>query len=148
MPKKAIENSLNTVLDFIGVSPNVEIVQEETVYKVYITGDDLNFLIGYKGESLDALQHIITQAVYKKTSNWHPVFIDINEYKESKLRKLDDMVKNVIDRVRFHQKEIRLPKLTSYERRYVHTFVSDYVDVESESRGEGRERYLYIKPLK
>ena len=56
------------------------------------------------------------------------------------------MIKSYIDRVRFHQKEMRLPPLTPYERRYVHTYIGNYVDVESESRGEGRSRRLFLIP--
>ena len=146
MSKKIIEKHINQILDYIDVSPEMEIIDNDNAFKVEIRGDSLSFLIGYRGESLDALQHIVRQAVFREIEEWFPITIDINDYKQGKLEKLEDTVKGLIDRVRFHRKEIKLPPLNAYERRHVHTFVSNYVDVESESRGEGKERRLFILP--
>ena len=95
---------------------------------------------------MDALQHLLSSAIFKDLEDWPSIRLDINQYKKSKLEKLEEMVKGIVDRVRFHQKEIILPPLNSYERRHVHTYISDYIDIESESRGEGKDRRLYIKP--
>jgi len=147
MAKPTIKKHLNTILGFIDVSPDIDISKDGDAFRIDIKGDNLNFLIGYRGESLDALQYILSHAVYKEKTNWIPITLDINGYRQSKLDKLEDMVKSFIDRVRFHQKEIRLPPLTPYERRHIHMLLADYVDVESESRGEGRDRRLFLMPL-
>jgi len=146
MPKPSIQKHLNKILEFIDVSPDVDITKDGDAFRVEIDGDNLNFLIGYRGESLDALQYILSHAVFKEKSDWIPITLDINGYRQSKLDKLDEMVKGFIDRVRFHQKEIRLPPLTPYERRHIHMLLTDYVDVSSESRGEGRSRRLFLIP--
>ena len=146
MAKPTIKKHLNKILKFIDVSPDVKISEDGDAFRIDIQGDNLNFLIGYRGESLDALQYILSHAVYKEKTNWIPLSLDINGYRQSKLEKLEDTVKSFIDRVRFHQKEIRLPPLTPYERRHIHMLLTDYVDVESESRGEGRDRRLFLMP--
>ena len=146
MPEKIIEKHLNNILGFIDIDPNVEIKQDGEAFRIDIEGDDLNYLIGYRGESLDALQYILSHAVYKDHGEWLPLSLDINGYRQNKLDKLEESVKGYVDRARFHQKEIRLPPLTPYERRYVHMLISDYIDVDSESRGEGRDRRLFIIP--
>ncbi len=148
MPKTSIKKHLDTILGFIDVSPDVTIKKDGDAYRVDIEGDDLNFLIGYRGESLDALQYILSHAVFKEKNEWVPITLDINGYRQAKLDKLDEMVKSFVDRARFHQKEIKLPPLTPYERRHVHMLISDYIDVESESRGEGNDRRLYVMPKK
>ena len=148
MPKKAINKHLKTLLGFIEVSPEIKVEEDGDAFRIEITGDNLNFLIGYRGESLDALQYILSHAVFKETSNWVPLTLDINGYRQSKLEKLDEMVKGFVDRVRFHQKEIKLPPLTPFERRHVHMFIGEYVDVESESRGDGNQRRLFLFPKK
>ncbi len=147
MAKPIIKKHLNKILGFIDVAPDVKISKDGDAFRVDIEGDNLNFLIGYRGESLDALQYILSHAVYKEKTDWIPITLDINGYRQSKLEKLEDTVKSFIDRVRFHQKEIRLPPLTPYERRHIHILLIDYVDVESESRGEGRDRRLFLMPI-
>lgn len=146
MPKTSIEKHLNKIFEFIDISPEATVSGDGDAYRIEVAGDDLNFLIGYRGESLDALQYILSHAVYKELDNWVPITLDINGYRQAKLDKLEDMVKGFIDRVRFHQKEIRLPPLTPYERRHIHMLIGDYIDVESESRGEGRDRRLFLMP--
>lgn len=143
---ETIEKQLNIIFDHLGIKPDTQITQNNDGYEITITGDDLNFLIGYRGESLDALQYMLGHSVYKQTGNWEQIFVDINSYKKAKLEKLDDMLKTFIDRVRFHQKEYRLPPLSAYERKYVHTYIADYLDVKSESKGEGLDRRLFLSP--
>lgn len=146
MARTNIENHLNKIFEFIDIDPETSITEDGDAFRVDIKGEELNFLIGYRGESLDALQYILSHAVYKDLDNWVPITLDINGYRQAKLEKLEDMVKGFIDRVRFHQKEIRLPPLTPYERRHIHVLITDYIDVESESRGEGRNRRLFLRP--
>jgi len=144
---KIIKKHLDKILEFIDITPEVKLeVLDNNAFKVDISGSDLSFLIGYRGESLDSLQNIMCQAIFNEMGEWPHLQIDINGYKQSNLEKLEGTVREFIDRVRFHQKEIKLPSLNSYERRHVHNFVSDYTDVSSESRDEGNERILYIKP--
>ncbi len=146
MSKAIIEKHLKEILGHIKVSPKIKIEEDGEAFRIDIEGDDLNFLIGYRGESLEALQNILGHAVFKEEKDWIPITVDINGYRANKLEKIDEMVKSFVDRVRFHQKEMRLPPLTPYERRHVHTLIADYIDIESESKGEGANRRLFLKP--
>ena len=148
MPKKSIKKHLDTILGFIDISPDFSVKKDGEAFRIDIEGDDLNFLIGYRGESLDAFQYILSHAVFKEKEEWIPITLDINGYRQGKLDKLEEMVKGFVDRARFHQKEIKLPVLTPYERRHVHMLIADYIDVGSESRGDGRDRRLFVIPGK
>ena len=146
MPEKVIQKHLNNIFGFIDIDPDIAIKEDSEAFRIDIEGNNLNYLIGYRGESLDALQYILSHAVYKDHGEWLPLSLDINGYRQNKLDKLEESVKGYVDRARFHQKEIRLPPLTPYERRHVHMLISDYIDVESESRGDGKNRRLFIIP--
>ena len=146
MPDKIIQKHLNNIFGFIDIDPDIAIKEDGEAFRIDIEGNNLNYLIGYRGESLDALQYILSHAVYKDHGEWLPLSLDINGYRQNKLDKLEESVKGYVDRARFHQKEIRLPPLTPYERRHVHMLISDYIDVESESRGDGKNRRLFIIP--
>ena len=144
-----IKNKLNEIFNYIGVTPELSLKQgDNNFYMVDITGNELNFLIGYRGESLDALQNLVNQMIFKQLNEWVQVVIDINGYKNQKQGKIEEIARRFIDKVRFLGHEIDLPPMEAYERRYVHMLLSQYDDVESESRGEGRNRRVVIKPKK
>lgn len=145
MPEKIIEKKVNEILDFMSVDPEVSIDTEDDTYVVTINGPDLSFLIGYRGESLNALQTLLANMVFAELNEWKHVVVDINGYRDNRKTKLEDMVRSFIDRVRFHKNDVEMPSMNSFERRQVHMFVSDYPDIESESTGEGRDRRVVLK---
>ncbi len=140
--KEALEK-LNTFLD---IKPEFFIEDLGDSIKVDIDGDNLSFLIGYRGESLHALQTFLGLLVNKDSADWVRVDVDINGYKKERFAKLEDTVRSFIDKVRFFNKEVALFPMNSSERYFVHTFVSDYADVESESVGDKADRHVVLKP--
>jgi len=144
-----IKNKINEILGYIGITPELSVKQnEDNLYLVDISGNDLSFLIGYRGESLDAFQNLVNQMLFKQLNEWVQVVLDINGYKNQKQGKIEQIAKRFIDKVRFLGYEVELPPMEAYERRYVHMLLSQYDDVESESRGEGRDRRVVIRPKK
>ena len=148
MDKKELVNSiLEDLLKHFDIKPQIEIsMDDEENIKVDITGDDLSFLIGYRGQSLDALQSILTHIYYKKSDEWPVLLVDINDYNAQRIERLHNIARRSIDKVRFFQNEVILPYMNPWERRQVHTLISEYDDVISESQGEGRNRRVHLKP--
>lgn len=141
-----VTETLNNILGFIGISPEVNITEDtDKNIQAVIEGDNLNFLIGYRGESLDAVQHILSLILFRKTGESTHVSVDINGYRTQKTEKIEDITKNFIDRVRFMQKDVEMPPMNPGERRLVHTFVGKYADITSESVGEGPARRVVLK---
>jgi spoIIIJ-associated protein len=142
-----LKDNLEKIFEFIGIDPDTEIEEkDESNYAVTITGDDLNFLIGFRGQSLDGLQNILKLMIYRQTKTQPILTVDINSYRDRKTEKLQDMARNYIDKVRFFQKEVELPRMNPWERREIHMLVSEYDDIESESTGEGNNRRIVLKP--
>lgn len=140
---------LNQIFKFFGTKPQIEVSSgEEGLIEVDIKGDDLSYLIGYRGQSLDALSDLLTHMIFKKTTEWPHLMLDINGYNQQRIERLHNMAKRFIDRVRFFQAEVEMPILNPWERKQVHTYMSDYDDVTSESRGEGKSRKMYLLPKK
>jgi len=144
-----VKKSAEKILGFMNVSPKVTVEEgEEDVINLTIEGEDLNFLIGYRGESLDALQTLIGLMIFKKTEAWTRVVVDINGYRKQKMDKIEQITKTYIDKVRFFGKEVEMNPMTPSERRQVHTFIGEYDDITSESTGEGQNRRVVLKPKK
>lgn len=146
MQKATLENLLATAFNYMGVSPTLAIKEEEGEVSVIISGDELNHLIGYRGDSLNALQHFLNSAYFNNTGEYIRILVDINDYRAQRKDKIEEMVKNFIDRVRFFDKDVEMPAMNPSERRVVHTFIADYDDVISESVGMGRDRHVVLKP--
>lgn len=143
---EAIKNTLENILGFIDVKYSLEVVEkEENCFEASIEGENLSFLIGYRGESLEALQTLTGLIVFKTVNEWVQVHVDINGYRKQKIEKLEEITKNYIDRVRFLGKDIEMPPMSPSERKQVHVFISQYDDVSSESTGEGSQRRIVLK---
>src|SRR3989344_1991505 len=147
--KEIIKVNVDRMMGFMGVSPDISISDsEEDTISVAVEGQNLNFLIGYRGESLDALQTILGLITFKETGEWVHVLVDINGYRKQKQEKIEQITKGYIDKVRFFGKEVEMSPMNAYERRQVHTFISEYDDIISESTGEGPARRVVLKPKK
>ena len=146
---EVIKNTLDNIFGCMKINPNYEINgKDDGIFEVKIQGNNLNFLIGHQGQSLDALQSILHLTVLRQTGEQVTVLIDINGYKDQRAEKIQNMAKSYIDRVRFFQKDVELPPMDPWERRQIHMFVAEYDDVISESSGEGRDRRVTLKPKK
>lgn len=145
MSQVFIEGKVKEILSYMEIDPTVEVVEKEDAYQVNIEGEDLSFLIGYRGESLNALQTLLGMMLFRELGEWRYVVVDINGYRDKRKDKLEEIARNYIDRVRFFSKEVEMPPMNAYERRQVHLYVGGYPDIESESVGEGRGRRIVLK---
>jgi len=148
MKKDILENLVKTTLGHLKVSYDCVIQDAEDGVLVSITGEALNHLIGYRGDTLNALQHFLNAAYYGAAGEYVRILTDINGYRDQRKEKLEDITKGFIDRVRFFSQDVEMPAMNPSERRLVHTFVSEYDDVLSESAGVGRDRHVVLKPKK
>ena len=148
MKKEVLESLVKNTLGHLRVSYDCVIQDADEGVLISIKGTELNHLIGYRGDTLNALQHFLNSAYYNNVGEYVRVFVDVNGYRDQRKDKLEDMAKNFIDRVRFFNQEVEMPPMNPSERRLVHTFVSEYDDVESVSTGAGRDRRVVLKPKK
>ena len=148
MKKEVLENLVNTIFQKLGTNAAYELQEEDAGILLSVTGNDLNHLIGYRGEVLNALQHFLTVGYFNDAGEFLRIAVDINGYRDQRKAKLEEMTRNFIDRVRFFSQEVEMPSMSPMERRIVHVFVSGYDDIVSESVGIGRDRRVVLKPNK
>ncbi len=143
---ESIKPIIEELLKFYNVRYTLNVSEiDANLTSAEILGDNLSFLIGFRGETLDSLQTIINQVAFRRFGEWNQVILDINGYKKQKNEKIIEITKGYIDRVRFTQKPIEMPNMNPAERRQVHTFISDYDDIISESTGDGINRRVVLK---
>lgn len=141
---------LDDIFDYLEIKATYEF-NADSVNKrrlnVQIDTDDANVLIGYHGETLNSLQNIVNTILYRQfKEEGVGVVIDISGYRKEREEKLIKIAKNASDKAKSLNKSIALYPMNSYERRLVHTKVSEIDGVSSESDGEGRDRRVIIRP--
>ena len=114
----------------------------------YIGGEDSKKFIGHRGETLDAIQTLVSQVVNdnREEKEHVRVTVDADFYRERRKRILTALAKRVATEAYENKSEISLEPMNSYERRIVHGALqnSDYATTRSE--GEGKDRHVVIVP--
>lgn len=108
--------------------------------------DENPLLIGKNGKTLESIQFYIRNIINSYSDNHLIVLVDIGGYKENRKKQLEILATRTAKEVVRTKVEAKLYPMNAYERRIVHTKLSDWRDVSTISEGEGRERHLIIKP--
>jgi len=135
------------LLRHMGFDAEIYERQEEgrTVFNVKTR--DAQLLIGKQGANLEALQYIVRVMFRKQTGDDRfPFAIDIDDYKDQRVLYLKDLARKAAHHVRETKKPVSLEPMQSYERRVVHSYLSLYNDLSSESVGVEPNRKLIIRP--
>lgn len=142
--KIAIEDFLNKFLMKISdqITYNVEI--NENIIHVTIDGENSTKLIGYRGESLNSLQVILSTIANKGKESNIKVILDIGNYKETRKKTLEELAEKVGRNVMKTGKSITLEPMTAYERKIIHTKLQDSEFVKTYSIGEDDKRRVVI----
>jgi spoIIIJ-associated protein len=108
--------------------------------------DEPQILIGEKGQTLFEIQRLLRFILNKKLQKVFYLDFDINNYKKKKIEYLKELAKDLANEVTLTKEEKVLFPMPAYERRVIHTELSQRSDVITESQGEGENRHIVIKP--
>ena len=120
--------------------------EEKNIFSMKIKTEDSGMLIWPHGRNLDALQNILRLMAWKKVWERIKLHIEINDYMKTKDDRLFDFIKKEIAYVERTGKDACLPFYWAYERKKIHSFVSELNDkkISTKSIWEWKERRLYI----
>lgn len=144
--EKKVNQTIEEILNVLEIDGTFDLEETEGGYNVVLSTEDSGIVIGHHGDTLEALQIILSQAVSKKIGEFKRISIEVGDYKKNREEYLRNLAQQTKERVLEEKKEVFLPELKSWERRIVHMFLQDDPDVVSESVGEGKDRTLVIKP--
>jgi len=139
--EKALE-----ITKLMGIEANAEANIRERIVNVSIHSDQNPLLIGQKGKTLEALKTIIKQMLLKETGMYLKFNLDIGEYKKEHEKQLKVLAKRVAREVSHSKVEAKLDPMNSFERKVIHSELTDNKYVETVSEGEEPNRYIVIKP--
>lgn len=111
-----------------------------------IKSQDSGLLIGDRGETFQALSHLIKRIASKGVEENAVMFaIDVNDYQSSMVDKLKNQAILLANRARDLKSNVEMDPMSSYERLVVHGVLTDQPNIKTESIGEGRDRRVVIK---
>lgn len=125
-----------------GIKYNIEI--EKSEINVNITGENVNYLIGYRGENINALQTILSAIANKKSSSRIRVFVDVEGYRERRIKTLEELAEKIARTVIRTGKQVTLEPMSAYERKIIHTKLQNHDKVKTFSKGEEPYRKVII----
>ena len=141
-----IKEVITEITKLMGATVNLEIRRREDNITIKIFSDHNAVLIGKNGYTVDALQTIIRQIVQNATKSYVGIILDIENYKDKKNKNIEYLAKKVAKEVANTKVEAKLDSMNSYERRIVHSILSENKYVYTESIGEEPNRCVVIKP--
>ena len=142
--EKNVEKFLKEFLDKVQKDAKYSIEKTPTGLKVNINNENLGFLIGYRGETLYAMQNILSSIASKGIENRVRVILDIEEYKEKREKALEDLAEKLEKTVIKTKKSVTLEPMQAYERKIIHTKLQNSEKVETRSIGEEPRRRVVI----
>ena len=144
---QTIQQTTEELLQLLGIEGTCSAEDAgDNMVSVAIQAEETGMLIGYHGETLEALQLLISLANAKKSGEFVRVSVEVGDYKKNREAWLKSLVEQTKERVLQENQPVALPNLKPWERRVVHLMLQDDPDVTSESQGEGRDRMLTISP--
>jgi spoIIIJ-associated protein len=111
-----------------------------------LAGEDSGLLIGRRGQTLQALQFLVTLIVRRRLGEDVRVVLDVENYRQRRETSLRDMAAKVASRVAQTNRSITLEPMPPADRRIIHTSLAENPEVRTESAGEGENRKVTIMP--
>lgn len=141
---KGSKEFIEGLLSRMGISGTVEIEEQEEHSKAVISTEQAGAVIGYRGESLSAIQYLSNIVEQKKNKTAKRLIVDVADYRERR----DDSIKDMADRMARKalkmRKSIKLKPMNAYERRIVHSYLQKFEGVTTYSVGVEPHRCLII----
>lgn len=145
-----LKETLEEILKKLGTSYTKILISEDEKdsYVVNIKSDEPSLLIGYHGENIQALQHLLKVLVWKKceTEKFN-ILVDIDDYRKRQEENVIALSQRKVDAVRKTSRKQILPPMSPYFRRKIHLYCmgAGFDDIETTSEGEGDRRHIVIK---
>ena len=121
---------------------------EEGVYRVELEGSDMGFLIGHRGETLDAIQHLCNYAVNRDVSGHIRVNVDAEDYRQKREDSLRRYARKKAQQVLKARRRTTLEPMNAYERHLIHATLQDMENITTYSTGTEPNRRVVIEYIR
>lgn len=144
----SVQKLIDRLLELMGTKAKAVVIEDKENEAIRVdieTDEEAGLLIGRHGETLDALQVILGMMVFQESKEWTRIIVNVGDWREKQEDQLKSLALQAAERARETGEPQTLFNLNASQRRIVHMVLTEEEDIETESSGEGKERYLVIK---
>lgn len=143
--EEGIETFIKGLLEHMGSDavPHAWKTSDDT-YQVDLVGEDLGMLIGRRGETLDAIQHLTNYSINRDSNKRSRVNVDAENYRQKREESLQHLARKVAGKVVKYRRNITLEPMNAYERHVIHAALQDVPDVTTFSTGTEPNRRVVV----
>jgi spoIIIJ-associated protein len=109
--------------------------------------DDLQRIIGRRGQVVDALQHMVSKVLVKvRGERGRIVVVDAGGYRQRHIERLEELARRTADKCKTSGQPVELSPMPAHDRRIVHMALAAIDGVSTQSEGEGDLRHIVVHP--
>ncbi|MBS4207169.1 RNA-binding cell elongation regulator Jag/EloR [Bacillus sp. FJAT-50079] len=141
------ESFLQTVLKQMEIDAEIDVVREDERNVIFnITGEKMGLLIGKRGQTINSLQYLTQLAANRHSKHYLTIILNPEDYRERRKQTLMQLAERLASKSMHLGKPVTLEPMPNYERKVIHTALSDNPKVATLSEGEEPNRYVVIRP--
>ena len=145
----AIRSFLSGLLERMGVEAEITITRRENGgVNVDLSGNGMGAIIGRRGETLDAIQHLTNYAVSHGNEKHAHISVDAENYRAKREESLTRLAEKMAEKAIKYKRSMALEPMNSYERHVIHTALQNYEGVTTSSTGVEPNRRVVVSCVK
>lgn len=142
--EEIITEFLTKVCNAMDIAVKVEIQIEDSTININLIGDNMGILIGKRGQTLDSLQYLVSLVVNREAEAFYRIKLDTENYRARRRETLENLAKNLANKVKKTKRPVELEPMNPYERRIIHSTLQNDKMIKTTSQGEDPNRYVVI----
>ena len=146
--KEKAKRMIEGLLMRMQVDSPVSVEETEEAIILNIQGNGSGFLIGKRGQNLDAIQYIVSKAVHHSVDSHKMIIIDTEKYRERREESLIALALRFGEKVKKTKKPLTVGYMNAHDRRVIHMAIQSDATLTTKSRGEGEYRKILILPVR
>lgn len=139
---------IRAVLEAMDINAQIQTSYHDGSVYVDVEGEDVGAVIGRRGETLNALQYLLTLSMNHESEQRNRVVLDVSGYRKRREKALQDLALRTASRVMKVGKEYVMEDMPASERRIIHATLQNHSGVRTISEGDEPHRYVVVVPLR
>lgn len=135
---------LTDIFVTMGLKVNIDITRTDRMMNIVLSGENMGIIIGKRGDTLDALEHLTGLCVNRGDGEYVKVVLDTENYREKRRQTLVKLANNLARSVVKNRRKLTLEPMSSNERRIIHATLQNNPNVDTYSIGEEPNRKIVI----
>lgn len=147
--KTIVEKIAKDLFSLLGSNALIQIEEDKANEAILVkvdAGDETGLLIGKHGETISSIQIILGMMLQKELGEWTRIVVDVGDWREKQEERLRDLANQIAEKAIDSGQPQPVYNLSPSQRRVIHMVLAENKSVNTESEGEGSDRYLVVKP--